>query len=55
MSVQIYPSILSADFCDLKNELNTISTADGIHIDVMDYHFVPNHVYASSEMDPNMP
>lgn len=42
MSVQIYPSILSADFCDLKNELNTISTADGIHIDVMDYHFVPN-------------
>ena len=42
MSVQISPSILSADFADLGRELDRISTADWAHVDVMDNHFVPN-------------
>jgi ribulose-phosphate 3-epimerase len=42
MTIQIAPSILSADFCNLEKDLNEIRTADLVHIDVMDYHFVPN-------------
>jgi ribulose-phosphate 3-epimerase len=42
VSVQISPSILSADFADLAGELERISTADWAHVDVMDNHFVPN-------------
>ena len=38
----IHPSILSADFADLRSELARISTADAVHVDVMDNHFVPN-------------
>jgi len=40
----VNPSILSADFGDLKSEINmiNISEADAIHIDVMDGVFVPN-------------
>jgi ribulose-phosphate 3-epimerase len=40
--VKINPSILSADFSRLADELNAISSADAAHIDVMDNHFVPN-------------
>ena len=40
--MRIAPSILSADFANLEAELGTISTADLIHVDVMDGHFVPN-------------
>ncbi|MFJ3956557.1 ribulose-phosphate 3-epimerase [Arthrobacter sp. NPDC090010] len=38
----INPSILSADFVNLQTELERISTADAVHVDVMDNHFVPN-------------
>jgi ribulose-phosphate 3-epimerase len=41
-SVQIAPSILSADFANLERDLQRIATADAAHVDVMDYHFVPN-------------
>jgi ribulose-phosphate 3-epimerase len=38
----INPSILSADFVNLEAELQIISNADAVHVDVMDNHFVPN-------------
>lgn len=42
MPVRINPSILSADFVNMESELTRISTADFVHVDVMDNHFVPN-------------
>ncbi|BDR54634.1 ribulose-phosphate 3-epimerase [Bombiscardovia apis] len=42
MNIQIAPSILSADFANLERDLNAISSADMVHVDVMDHHFVPN-------------
>ncbi len=40
--VLIAPSILSADFAYLAAELDSIKSADLVHVDVMDGHFVPN-------------
>ena len=39
---RINPSILAADFANMERELGVIATADNVHVDVMDNHFVPN-------------
>ncbi len=40
--MRINPSILAADFANFESELQRIATADLVHVDVMDNHFVPN-------------
>jgi len=42
VTVRIQPSILSADFVNMQRDVEAIGTADAVHVDVMDNHFVPN-------------
>ena len=36
------PSLLSADFANLQPAIESVPSSDALHVDVMDYHFVPN-------------
>ncbi|ATG51969.1 ribulose-phosphate 3-epimerase [Brachybacterium vulturis] len=47
----IHPSILNADFMSIGTELERISTADSVHVDVMDNHFVPNLTFGPSMVE----
>lgn len=56
----IAPSILTADFNQLMSEIESIKTADYLHLDVMDGHFVPNisfgpHVLGGLKKISNVP
>lgn len=53
--MKIAPSLLAADFTALKNEVEKISNADYLHLDIMDGHFVPNISFGYSIVEALRP
>jgi ribulose-phosphate 3-epimerase len=51
VGIQITPSILNADFARLGEEVGRIGSADWVHVDVMDNHFVPNLTFGPTMVD----
>ncbi|MGK2875804.1 MAG: ribulose-phosphate 3-epimerase [Nocardioides sp.] len=51
MGIQITPSILNADFARLGAEVARIPSADFVHVDVMDNHFVPNLTFGPAMVE----
>lgn len=49
MAIRICPSILNADHTRLFEEIDQVSTADFLHLDVMDNRFVPNQTFSLEE------
>ncbi|MFC7374498.1 ribulose-phosphate 3-epimerase [Brachybacterium sp. GCM10030267] len=47
----IHPSILNADLMSIGTELDKIASADSVHVDVMDNHFVPNLTFGPSVVE----